>query len=186
MSLKVKLNLTSYQESLELSSLKYYLFVMEASYSEKQKQAVVNWVLGHQLKAEAFVTLSTRVRNEANFLKKIKRMLLKSSYYSKSHIAAVGGYERSIDHIHGHLVILTEGEEKRLKDGFLSNRWSVGTWHTSSLYSSDKDSLKRACFYALNHPEQLSFADFCPYPKKCASEWCLHRKKRPLPFLDRT
>jgi len=142
---------------------------MNSDFREKHRQELVWWVENHHLDPEVFVTFSWKGTNEGKFFSMMTSMLIKTSKYSKSHIAALGGYEKSSDHIHGHLVILGEN---RLKKGFLKERWDHGKCHERFFDSSCKESVRNACFYGLNHPEIVMFADFCPRPKTCSVPGC--------------
>ena len=154
---------------------------MSIDFSEHYKRNLVQWVENHDLEPEVFVTFSTKKTNEAEFLRNVNLMLMKSSKYSKSHIGAVGGYEISSDHMHGHLVIL--GENK-LKNGFLRERWTHGTVHECFFRSRANSSPNSASFYAINHPEIIQFRDYCPDPHRCHSQVCIHGRKNKIEALD--
>ena len=142
---------------------------MNNEFREQHKQDLVWWANNHYLDAEVFITFSWKGTNELKFQRKMTSMLMKSSKYSKSHIAALGGYEKSADHLHGHLVILGQNQ---LKKGFLEERWTHGKCHERWFDSNDKTAVKNASFYGLNHPEILTFTAFCPCGSKCQSPGC--------------
>lgn len=151
---------------------------MSYDFTEHHKRKLVSWVENHHLAPEVFITFDLKTRDVEEFESKMRRLLVKTSKYSKSHIGAVGGYERSPDRIHGHLVVLTETGKNSLKKGFLDQRWSIGKTDERYFDSSEKTSAKLATFYALNHELQVQFRDFCPNPRKCCSDFCAHSRKK--------